>query len=396
MNKLFANLMLLLMFFSMANCQTTTKIETKLFAEWRSEPFSSRGQLAQRWEIDTPKNYEYSKIMATPNSWLIEDIVATESIQQKPIIERRISITPENGEIKPLPNIFTPGDKEFHMNLACLGTTDSTYVYASDSFMLGGIGSCWDLLNNKIIWSNYIVDGFANKFTIVGNGLIYVHENPSDESKIFSRLVPATGDILWSTKLTNEKIDWLSLNESIWVLPLNGTELLRVNLKDGSKTSINLIGIVDKLLGTIGHKIFLLTRSGNLILLDTIKMEQLELTIPDFHVDESSSVLFNKYLFAMRGNGKSNQYEIVSFDQIKQTFKKAQVFNLPSEISVSALNSSLIIEDQKQLRGVDPETLETLWWIDKKDLGENAHVAWLDWRGVCVVSDTKIMCFGSK
>ena len=69
MNKLFVNLMLLLMFFSMASCQTTTKIETKLFAEWCSEPFSSEGELTQRWEIDTPKNYEYSKIMATPNSW---------------------------------------------------------------------------------------------------------------------------------------------------------------------------------------------------------------------------------------------------------------------------------------------------------------------------------------
>ncbi len=384
------------MFFSMASCQTTTKIETKLFAEWCSEPFSSEGELTQRWEIDTPKNYEYSKIMATPNSWLIEDIIATESIQQKPIIGRRISITPENGEIKPLPNIFTPGDKEFHMDLACLGTTDSIHVYASNSFMLGGTGSCWDLSSNKIIWSNYVVDGFANKFTIVGDSLIYIHENPSDELKIFSGLVPATGDILWSTKLTNEKIDWLSLNESIWVLPLNGTELLRVNSKDGSKTSINLISIVDKLLGTIGHKIFLLTRSGSLILLDTIKMEQSELTIPDFNVDESSNVLFNKYLFAMSRSDKSSQYEIVSFDQIKQTFKKTQVFNLPSETLVSAINSSLIIEDQTQLRGVDPETLQTLWWIDKKDLGENAHVAWLDWRGVCVISDTKIMCFGPK
>ena len=98
----------------------------------------------------------------------------------------------------------------------------------------------------------------------------------------------------------------------------------------------------------------------------------------------------------MSRSDKSSQYEIVSFDQIKQTFKKTQVFNLPSETLVSAINSSLIIEDQTQLRGVDPETLQTLWWIDKKDLGENAHVAWLDWRGVCVISDTKIMCFGPK
>jgi hypothetical protein len=64
---------------------------------------------------------------------------------------------------------------------------------------------------------------------------------------------------------------------------------------------------------------------------------------------------------------------------------------------VAIINGSLIYQDSPtQIRGVDPDTLETLWWIDKKDLGENAHVAWLDWRGVCVISDTKIMCFGPK
>lgn len=60
------------------------------------------------------------------------------------------------------------------------------------------------------------------------------------------------------------------------------------------------------------------------------------------------------------------------------------------------LNGALINQSNGQIKEVDPDTLESIWWIDEKDIGPNPRINILDWRGVCIISDTKIMCFGPK
>ncbi len=59
------------------------------------------------------------------------------------------------------------------------------------------------------------------------------------------------------------------------------------------------------------------------------------------------------------------------------------------------INHTLITTTDNQIQSINPETLEPIWWIDldKEDLGDNPRVIWCDWRGVLVMSDTKLACF---
>ncbi len=61
---------------------------------------------------------------------------------------------------------------------------------------------------------------------------------------------------------------------------------------------------------------------------------------------------------------------------------------------VAVINGSLITQDSNLIQCLDPNTLKPLWWINSKDEGKNAHVAWLDWRGVLVISDDAVACYG--
>lgn len=64
--------------------------------------------------------------------------------------------------------------------------------------------------------------------------------------------------------------------------------------------------------------------------------------------------------------------------------------------SAMVINNSLIFIDKEKIKGVNPLTLETLWWIDVEENMKNANVEWLDWRGVLVETKDHVYCYALK
>ncbi|MCK5744063.1 MAG: hypothetical protein KAH30_04940 [Caldisericia bacterium] len=62
---------------------------------------------------------------------------------------------------------------------------------------------------------------------------------------------------------------------------------------------------------------------------------------------------------------------------------------------VQIINHTLVTTNDTQIQALNPSTLEPTWWInlEEEDLGENPRIIWCDWRGVLVMSDTKLACY---
>ncbi|HPF49890.1 MAG TPA: hypothetical protein PLP35_09380 [Caldisericia bacterium] len=64
-------------------------------------------------------------------------------------------------------------------------------------------------------------------------------------------------------------------------------------------------------------------------------------------------------------------------------------------VDINIVNIDVIARVDNGFQSLNPQTLEPIWWIDleNEELGENPRVIWCDWRGVLVMSDTKLACF---
>jgi len=72
-----------------------------------------------------------------------------------------------------------------------------------------------------------------------------------------------------------------------------------------------------------------------------------------------------------------------------------KVTKLDTNIVWHTVNGELISHSNESIQSLNPQTLQPIWWIDlsDSDIGENPRVIWCDWRGVLVMSDTKLVCY---
>jgi len=346
------------------------KINNMAGSEWISNPFKSKKEgLTKYWEYTIGRESSYTNflIKSLPGGWLIDSNYILYGSLLK-------------GMILPLDGKFMK-----YTDLP-IGPTDGALVFGSQYFQGTNPIQCWDLKSREIVWSNLSYPpGLYNWSYLKGNKLISVYS--TDKCYIYI-LEQANGEVLWGLESSAEYQATQSiLNNSTLFVVLsaknldNKNTLVSINIETKTIKTLSCNSITDII--NLGKRIFILEGGNSLIELDYEKMNE----IHKYQVPETVELSPIAGKILLKNNQESRFYLFNPDTGMKKDL---------SSINAITINSSLIIEDQKQLRGVDPDILETLWWIDKKDLGENAHVAWLDWRGVCVISDTKIMCFGPK
>ncbi len=366
------------------------KSNEKKTSLYNAPGFEGKGELARKWTT-TLEELKAWHIGAYPQSWQFD----------------RSIIDPKTGNI-------------LQHNAPPAGETDGKRVYGID-YNRGFLPlDCWELDNYKHLWDGpWALAGEHHISTIKG---ALLHASRPSQSLIY-RLNPETGETLWQLKSSGDSgyAKWCS-SDNYFIASINFTEIdsdskmiksyvFRIDPITGKNDSIELSRKGVQGMACIGNNLWIQTVDAHLLCVDLTTMKETK----DIKINHSSSNLDksliswienltyqtgNKLLLVIYSNSDRIPSEYILFDTLsgRQTVLIKPAPETPNYIpKVSIINGSLIYQDSPtQLRGVDPDTLETLWWIDKKNLGENAHVAWLDWRGVCVISDTKIMCFGPK
>ncbi len=355
--------------------------------------FEGKGELVVKWAINNDNTKTYY-VRAYPQLWHINGYAI---------------VDPKTGNINNIKGEHGPS-----------GVTDDKRVYGIDYNRSLLPLDCWELDNYKHLWDGpWALAGDHNIFTIKG---ALLHASQPGPAFIY-RLDPETGETLWQLSADfSGSVTWCPTENYLAV----SVDFYRVEGSLKKELIETYIYLVDPITGQnknmklshrnvismtcIGSNLWIQTVDAHLLCVDLTTMKETK----DIKINHNLANKLDNWSYSLERIGNKlllslysefskdlpSEVEYILFDTLSghQTVLIKPAPETPNYIpKVAIINGSLIYQDSPtQIRGVDPDTLETLWWIDKKDLGENAHVAWLDWRGVCVISDTKIMCFGPK
>lgn len=330
--------------------------------EYKPKTFSGKDKLQRKWS-KVVSNDKHLNILSLEKGWLLDSDFNYGDMQLKGVID------PANGNFEEISDIYP-----------FLGIYDGKNVYGSNLFRQSSSAHAWNAETKRITWSNCLTTPGANFFIVNGRLLHYT----SSGGIILSRLNHCTGEVLWQTK-NNDIAEEIISKTDLYLIVIgknqNGKVYLhRINpTNDEIKTYIFASDIKTYSLANINNYVW--------IMLDN---KLVRFDVEQFIEKESFDI--------------TNTGIIESIDQkmilLEFNTKKFNIFDTETETltplnvsSAKVINKSLIFEDEKQLRGINPETLETTWWIDLDENMKNAHVEWLDWRGVLVLSDNEIACY---
>jgi len=352
--------------------------------EWKAKSFEGRGQLKRKWDIDIDKEEEYgiSYVFAYPNRWDIGDWY---------------SINPLVGK-QPSKEIIIPPNEEYMYGCTLSGPTDGEYVFGC-KWHVGLSTYCWRLGDGKNMWIGEQLAFETSDFVIIDNKLFHV-----DSNRII-KVKPWTGEQIWSIFSKSQIKYFLSgyyeqnscgianTSNKLFVLMENG-HLYDIDVDTGEQELVKYTQQNPIAITASGDDLLVLTSDGSISELNAQTLEEskhfetgykLKKSTNEMPVYYSIQSIGSKIIIADNGWPQSSSFLYDTKSKTGIKYDKQDTF---------VINSSLVFEDDKQIKGVDPETLETLWWIDRKDItGSNAHVAWCDWRGVCVISDDAISCY---
>ncbi|HOO97892.1 MAG TPA: hypothetical protein PKV16_09180 [Caldisericia bacterium] len=382
-------------------------VPTKEIQEWKHEPFSGEGKLEHIWSFDAPKpnNERYYGVISIPDGWLIDTNRYPEVTE---LSLQMATIKPENGEII---NSSMTGAIDRRT-----GVTDGVFVY-SDAGMQGSAPhSCWQLSDNSIKWriQDVSIHG-ANwsKMSIINGMLFYVSVNSSNQT-FFTRLEPATGKIIWSIPFSDRYIVDYAFSQDNAILLFSDSKVESIALLSGDRTGLGFEELEYISMEIVMDSLFLLTSDGffirrNLNSLEketTFQLSENNISRPKLNrlytlihlgLCQSSITKLNDttLLLSIKQDSSSCVYYI--FDNQEQT-----TVELSSDF-VYYMNDQLITyksdfnSNVDTIQSLNPQTLEPIWWIDltDSDIGENPRVIWCDWRGVLVMSDTKLVCYNA-
>jgi hypothetical protein len=342
--------------------QPSIKINEHKLSEWKPRVFFGNSQLAYIWQKAINKNdLEGDYYASYPDAWDIAD---------------SFYVNPLTGEfpvnIKLDDNSSPPRG----------GITDGNYIFGFYSHKLSQSG-CWRIKDHYKIWEN-LAALTSTKFYIINNNLLHTQKSFVQ----INRLNPWTGKIIWSISTPKDNDQIISstpTDKYLFVTIANEShfEIDRINPEDGKADVVLSSENEIKDLTTIEDNLWILFETGELFNFDCESFKQLKsINVGNYN---KLKQIDNKLLLS---NTDENKYSL--FDPSTETITP---LDTPS---AKVINGSLIFEDDKQLRGIDPDTQETTWWIDLDENMKNAHVEWLDWRGVLVVSDNEIACYAPK
>lgn len=355
--------------------------------EWIPKGFEGRNQIKKQWSHELISHSARNKTptVSLPIGWLVNYGATT---HENDFYHKLIN--PENGNLADL------------SEENCGGPTNGDYVFGY-SQIPAGQAICWRLDNKKVVWRGLI--GYQdNKVSITNNIIISVVSG--DKSFVIGGN-PETGEVIWILESDYKITDWCITGTRIIII-LDEKELYSISIENGVYERLNIAkGLLSVLSDSLTY-VWVLTRDGIVQEVDIHKNvinREYALSSKEKGIKGQLSARYseldkigNKLLLKISNGDRTNYLlmNTITFDIKEQIFGKVVDQNDGHIFKAKVINNSLIFEDEKQLRGIDPETLETTWWIDLDEDMKNAHVEWLDWRGVLVVSDNEIACYAPK
>ncbi len=359
------------------------KIES--LKEWLPASFTGKNQATKKWSHKLTSHSARNKTptASLPIGWLVNYGIASDGND----FYHKL-INPENGELMDL------------QEENCGGPTNGEYVFGY-SQIPAGQAVCWNLDDKKVVWRGLI--GYQNnKVCITNNTIISV---VSDNKSFVLRGNPETGETIWALESDYKITDSCIAGTKI-VIILDERELYSIAIENGVFKNIATAKDPLSVASFDSTNAWILTRNGIVQEIDIDKNiigREIVLSDKEKGIKGQLSGMFSKIekignsLLLKISNGDRTNYLImdsISGNIKEQFFGKVIDENVGrTTFRAKVINGSLIFEDEKQLRGIDPDTLEITWWIDLDENMKNAHVELLDWRGVLVVSDNEIACF---
>lgn len=344
--------------------ETITKIPNKkVLNRWDAPIFSGKGNLENLWKYDKGMQGRGVHIGVYPNFWHILGSYYSKKLGNSPISG---FYDPEKGNLELITGFLT-------------GPTDGEYVFC-DGATQQVETICWDINRRNEVWRLRLPTKPSGEFFIQNGSLLHIR----DDICCVTKINPWTGEILWRLKVKGSIIN-KSFKDNILYMIVSEEQkknyLYSIDINDCTVKSFELPINDPQMLFNIDQSVFITSSNGYLYKYDV--NEYKPVCKYNLNSEIGISKINNKILVFSTQSGK---YSL--FDTKTESFTG---FDTPS--SAKVINNSLIFEDEKQLRGINPETLETTWWIDLDENMKNAHVEWLDWRGVLVLSDNEIACY---
>ncbi|HNY60828.1 MAG TPA: hypothetical protein PL190_02325 [Caldisericia bacterium] len=375
------------------------------FKEWEPNKFTGKGKLVKKWSVPNEKNKRRSWEWATsiPKGWNVF-MSGMSSL-----------INPENGDFQE--GIFgvgiTDGERLFINN--SMGPSDLS-CYSAYNF-----SNCW-----KNLWAGWL---YQSNLHIVNGCLIFsgTHENRIFGEGIF-RINPINGEIIWGIKPKTANYDSYMLYSHtqsaggwIWTICTDEdknynaklTKLFRINPQNGSVSHVTLwnVGGIKNINSTDEEpaSLVLQTTKNTIIILNADTLQKRTINLDSLHNCKNPSaieiigVIGQKMLLKIGESGDdSRNYVLYNFwreniiygeDASMIYFSSRNASCYRKKILVLNSGPSTTFTQDYSIQAVDPETLETLWWIDPKEAGPNARILCIDWRGVLIATNHTISCF---
>jgi len=376
--------------------------------EWIPESFDGKGKLVLRWslEVKTPNNERYYGVTSIPGGWLMD----TNRYPKDSDLSLKMAVMdPQTGGI--LENSIG-GDIRRR-----IGPTNGKYIFG-DTLMQGAAPrSCWNLSNKTIRWkvNDATIHGESfSKMSIVSKMLIYISVNSSDVVHI-SRFNPDTGEIIWKQPFKDMNlIDYAISDDSAYLL-FDNSELKCIELASGQIKDTGIDSSKFSAIEVIQESLSVLTSDGFLVQFDSStyeKKQEIQLPISEI----SKPMLFRQYskihldihetnisplgdslllLTIEPEKTRENFYVLDTINQNIQELPYKIVYTLNDQLISYSENTETDEYDDSTIQALNPTTLKPTWWInlEEEELGENPRVIWCDWRGVLVMSDTKLACY---
>jgi outer membrane protein assembly factor BamB len=349
--------------------ETITKIPNKKFLNrWDALIFSGKGDLVNLWKYDKGMRGRGVHIGVYPKFWHILGSYYSEKLGNSPISG---FYDPEKGNLELTTDFLT-------------GPTDGEYVFCDRATQQVEI-RCWDIKRRNEVWKLSLPTKPSGEFFIQYGSLLHISDSLPD-SCFVSKINPWTGEILWRIKTKGNITSKSFRNNMLYMIVSEEQKknyLYSVDINDSTVKSFELPIINPQMLSKIEQNIFITSSNGYLYKYDV--NEYKAVCKYNLNSDIGISKINNKILVF---STQSEKYSL--FDPTTETITPLDTS------SATVINNSLIFKDEMQIRGINPETLETIWWIDLDENIENANVEWLDWRGVLVVSNNEIACYSTK
>ncbi|MBP6927904.1 MAG: hypothetical protein KBC08_06355 [Caldisericia bacterium] len=350
----------------------------KDFVPWKAEGFAGSGQLVKKWNIklkDKTIPSFFLDLKALKQGWVVSTPIDAFD-DYKSFLGM---IDPETGKIKKIK------EKYYEM-----GPTNGEYVIVNGPLGPLSADSCWKIDDGKVLWSNSSTSMIPEYYFVSGKliktGILAESINRENNICSINSTDPWTGEVFW--EITNPLYDlpYAKISDEYAFVALNDSKrgisyLARIDLGTGKVDEVKLPHYEIRAIEPIGKNVWVSSSEGHLTMIDAESMK----------TATSVKMAISGALYSIGG------YILVTTDITKESpliYDPESGKNITINAqSANVINGTLILEEKDKIRGADPKTLEITWWIDKKDLGDEASVVWLDWRGVLVRSKGNMACF---